>query len=75
MARNLLVATIMGDCGDAPSRRIRLVCRKDGERYSWFEEETGADCEVSARTLQEAKIACAQAWGDPATWDLKASWL
>jgi len=77
MKKNLLTATIMGDFGDAPSRRIKLVCQKDiGNeiRYQWREDETGNDTAVSGRTLKEAKIAAAESWGG-GDWELKASWL
>ena len=72
--KNLLTATIMGDFGDQPSRRIKLVCRKDGDRYQWTEAETGNDTEVSGRTLQAAKEAALASWGS-GDWDIRASWI
>ncbi len=72
--KNLLTATIIGDFGDNPSRRIKLVCRKDGDRYQWTEDETGNSAEVSGRTLQEAKEAAIASWGSK-DWDIKASWI
>lgn len=72
--RNTLTATIMGDFGDKPSRRIKLNCEKQGNRYQWVEAETGNDTEVSGKSIAEAKQAAIDSWGRGG-WKLEARWL
>ena len=75
--KNLLVATI--DSNDPNEGRIKIVClRRQNEdntyTYSWYEDKTDISCEVSAKTLDEAKIAAMEVWGGTA-WNMKASWI
>jgi len=73
--KNLLVVTIRGDFPDHHEERIRIVLRKnEGGGYSWWEEATGASCELTAPTLDEAKKMAFSTWGSP-EWDIRAGWI
>lgn len=52
-------ASIVGDNGI----RIDLILTKDGDgAYRWYESGTGADTEVSGKSIREAIQAARAAW-------------
>lgn len=51
--------------------RCVLVCRVNHEGYwGWFEEDSGACCEVSGVSLIDARASAVMAWGAPC-WDIR----
>lgn len=77
MSRAIMIASILGDFGDQPSRRIVLELRRDEPNnqhddveYRWFERETGNDTEVSASTINGAIVTAEQVWAGH-VWDFR----
>lgn len=72
------IATITDDDGET----IHLYLMADGEDsegrpvYRWRENAPdGADTEVSASNVEDAKEAALQAWSNAVGWDLMADWI
>jgi hypothetical protein len=78
MSQTLFTATIRHSSED---RRIRIECRRDGDRFRWYGPSNDAakphDTEVSSPAsdgVHGAMNAAEAAWSSP-RWQLRSSWL
>ena len=67
--KNLLVASVQPNEGNK-GKRVRLVLRKDADRYVWYEENGLVDTQVSGGTIAEAKRAAIASW-DSHWWNFR----